>query len=92
MSDCLKCYSTTDNNGVLHPVLCADHAKERDDALGAARWIGVKYERWLDSEQDANDRATIIRTNYPSEGYGTTVNVYQVGRFWLVRADWGSAD
>lgn len=85
-----QCYSVSDNNGEIRPVLCDEHTREFD-ALVPWR-VSAKYERWFATEQDAADRERIIRNQYPSEGYGTRVNTYPVSRWHLVRADWGSAD
>lgn len=87
------CYSTSDDNGVLHPVLCQLHRDEFHQALGGFHWVTIKYQRYFASEQDAKDRAKIIRDRWPSEAYGTTVSIIPISRWWLVRADWSeSAD
>lgn len=85
------CYSTTDENGVIHPVLCQAHRDEFHQALGGFHWVAVKYSRYFATEQDANDRVRIIRDRWPAEGYGTTATVLQISRWWLVRANWSSS-
>lgn len=87
-----QCYSTTDNNGVIHPVLCAAHEldfKQREGAYSSITW---KYKRYFNTEQDARDRVKIIQKQYPAAGYGTMIAVTKAGKWSLVRATWGSAD
>lgn len=84
-----SCYSRTENDGVIYPVFCREHQIVANKAIGH---ITHRYLRYFDTEGDAKDRAKIIRDRYPSEGYGTTVSIYQISRWWLVAASWGSAD
>ena len=93
LPDSCPCFSTTDENCVLHPVLCQKHRDEFHQTLGGFHWVLPRYQRYFETEQDANDRAKIIRDRWPSEGYGTTVAILHIGRWWLVRAHWSdSAD
>ena len=85
------CYSTSDDNGVIFPVLCQQHRDEHRKQLGPFHWVSVKYQRYFASEEDAKDRARIIRDRWPSAGYGTTVSIIPISRWWLVRADWSDS-
>lgn len=86
-----QCYSTTDNSGVIHPALCQAHRDEFHQLLGGFHWVLPKYQRYFDTEADARDRAKIIYDRWPSEGYGTTVSIIPISRWWLVRANWSSS-
>lgn len=86
-----SCYSVTDNNGVLRPVLCPRHQADLRKALAPDGYHVPTYERWFDREQDAKDRVKIIRDRWPADGYGTTTAIYPVGDYWLVRADWSES-
>jgi hypothetical protein len=85
------CYSITDNNGVLHPVLCQMHRDDLHQLLGGFHWVEPKYQRYFETERDALDRARIILDRWPSEGYGTTVPIFHISRWWLLRANWSSS-
>lgn len=79
------CYHTTDNDGVIHPVLCEEHQAEKD----AVAWRqSTKYSRFFASHEDAKDRAKIIMNEWPAAGYGTIATIDQVGRWWWVQAWW----
>ncbi len=51
-----------------------------------------RYQRYFDSEQDAKDWRSILQSMYPPEGYGTSVSIIPVSKWFLVAASWSSAD
>lgn len=80
-----ECWSTTDNNGVLHPEYCRAHKLE---AMAAQIAFGyTTYTRAFLRECDARDRAHIVLHLMRRED--TRAQVVKVGRFWLVMASWG---
>ena len=80
-----SCYSTTDNNGVLHPEYCRAHKIE---AMAAQIAFGyLTYLRAFERECDARDREHIVLHMIRRED--VRAQVVQVGRFWLVLAAWG---
>lgn len=86
-----QCYSVSDRNGEIHPVLCQAHKDELHQTLGGFHWVGARFQRYFETESDAQCRAKIIRDRWPSEGYGTTVSIIPISRWWLVRANWSDS-
>lgn len=80
-----ECWSTTDNNGVLHVEWCPAHKRE---AMAAQIAFGATtYVRAFNRECDARDRAHIVKHLMRRED--KRAQVVQVERFWLVLASWG---
>lgn len=91
MPSICKCYSVTDNDGIIRPVFCHDHSLDYSKITNAYGFI-PKYSRFFNSEEDAKDTLRWIKAKYPSEGYGTSTYLDAISHWWLVRAWWGSAD
>lgn len=83
-----ECWSTTDNNGVLHPEYCRVHKIEANAARIA--FGATTYERAFERECDARDREHIVLHMIRRED--KRAQVVPVGRFWLVLAAWGRVE
>jgi hypothetical protein len=85
-----KCYALKATDGTIRPVFCMGHAQVDREAR-AKLYSQPKYERYFDTEQDAMDRHRIIHDRWPGEGYGTTVHISPVSRWYLVQAWWADS-
>ena len=51
----------------------------------------TRYSLRFTDEQEAQEKRRLVLRQYPHEGYGTIVNVYKAGDYWIVDVQRGTS-